>query len=512
MVGPETEPAPPAPQEDPRQKGRFTLKAGTTLRQHAARGTIVNAVFNSGITILGFLKGFILAAFLAPSDYGIWGILLISLGTLAWLKQVGISDKYIQQDEADQEAAFQKAFTMELVVNGILLAVLLVAVPLMALVYGRPELLAPGFALCALVPAGQLQVPFWVLYRRLEFRRQRLLQAIDPLIAFAASVALAIAGAGYWAFILGALAGSWAGALVALRTSPYPLKLRYDRGTLRSYAQFSAPLFVASVGGIVVAQGSIFFGEHAAGLVAAGAITLAAQIFQLAQRVDDVITSTLYPVIASVRDRREVLYETFEKSNRLALMWAMPFGIGLALFASDLVSFVIGDEWQPAVHVLQATGVAAAVSQLGFNWTSYCRALNNTRPIAVNAIAVVIGFLAINVPLLYWLELDGYAIGVLVMVAINLVTRSIYLARLFSGFGMARHAIRAVAPSLPAAGLVLLVRAADSGTHRSAWIALLEIAVFGIATAASTWLFERDLIREAVGYVRRGSPAAPAAT
>jgi PST family polysaccharide transporter len=511
MVGPETEPAPPAPLDEASREGRFTLRAGTTLRQHAARGTVVNAIFNSTITILGFLKGFVLAAFLAPSDYGVWGILLISLGTLAWLKQVGISDKYIQQDEADQERAFQKAFTMELVVNGLLLVLLLIAVPVMALVYGRPELLAPGFALCALVPAGQLQVPFWVMYRRLEFRRQRLLQAIDPLIAFAASVALAIAGAGYWSFILGALAGAWAGAIVALRNSPYPLRLRYDPGTLRSYAGFSAPLFIASIGGIVVAQGSIFFGEHAAGLVAAGAITLAAQIFQLAQRVDDVVTSTLYPVICSVRDRRDVLFETFEKSNRLALMWAMPFGLGLALFADDLVSFVIGNEWRPAVHVLQATGLAAAISQLGFNWTSYCRALDDTRPIAVNAAAVVVGFIAVNVPLLYWLKLDGYAIGVLVMVTINLITRSIYLARLFAGFGMARHAARAVAPAVPGVAVVLLMRAAESGHHRTAGLAALEVVVYGLVTVASTWLFERDLIREAVGYLGRRNAGAVAA-
>src|SRR5919197_3780711 len=99
MTGPDTEPAPTAPQDEVSPKGRFTLRAGTTLRQHAARGTVVNAVFNTAITILGFLRGFILAAFLAPSDYGVWGILLISLGTLAWLKQVGISDKYIQQDD-----------------------------------------------------------------------------------------------------------------------------------------------------------------------------------------------------------------------------------------------------------------------------------------------------------------------------------------------------------------------------------------------------------------------------
>ena len=30
------------------------------------------------------------------------------------------------------------------------------------------------------------------------------------------------------------------------------------------------------------------------------------------------------------------------KSKRLALMWGMPFGVGLALFGPDLVEFVLG--------------------------------------------------------------------------------------------------------------------------------------------------------------------------
>lgn len=507
MDGATLEPAAPADQEDPAPgRRRFSLSPGVTLRQHAARGTVINAVFNVGLTVLGFLKGFILAALLTPDDYGIWGILLISLGTLTWLKQVGIADKYVQQDDEDQAVAFQKAFTMEVMVNVVLLVLLLVAVPIMALVYGRSELLAPGFALCALLPALVLQTPFWVLYRQLEFRRQRLLQAIDPLIAFVVTIALAVAGMGYWSLILGVLAGSWAGALVALRITPYPLRLRYDRGTFRSYVRFSAPLFASSVGGIVIAQGSVFFSEDAVGLAAVGALTLAAQISQLASRVDDVVSSTLYPVICAVRDRRDVLYETFEKSNRIALMWAMPFGLGLALFAGDLVHFVIGDKWEAAIPVLRATGIAAGISQLGFNWTSYLRALDDTRPIGVNAAIQIVAFLA-TVPMMYAWGLDGFAVGIILVAVVNVIVRTAYLTRLFDGFTMVRHSIRALLPSVPAVLVVLAVRAADPAS-RTLGIALGELALYAAATLAATWAFERTLVREAVGYLRRRSVAA----
>src|SRR3954466_2733173 len=120
------------------------LGAGGSLRSRVARGTVVNTVFLVALTAPGLIRGFILAGFLSRSDYGVWGILSISLVTLLWLKQVGIGDKYIQQDEEDQEAAFQKAFTLEAVLTGAVVVLLAAALPLIAKLYGVHEIIAPG--------------------------------------------------------------------------------------------------------------------------------------------------------------------------------------------------------------------------------------------------------------------------------------------------------------------------------------------------------------------------------
>jgi hypothetical protein len=82
-------------------------------RERAARGTIVNAGFNVGLSVLALVRSFAVAIFLTVSDYGVWGILVVVLGTLQFLRQVGISDRYVQQDDPDQRLAFQKAFTAE---------------------------------------------------------------------------------------------------------------------------------------------------------------------------------------------------------------------------------------------------------------------------------------------------------------------------------------------------------------------------------------------------------------
>jgi polysaccharide transporter, PST family len=472
------------------------------VRRHVARGVVINAAFLTGLTVLGFLKGFVLAALIAPTEYGVWGILAATLGTLARLKQLGVSDKYIQQDEPDQELAFQQAFTIEAILNAALMAVLLAAVPVITLVYGHDELLLPGFLLCLVVPAVTLQAPIWVLYRRMQFVRQRTLQAIDPLVSLVVTVGLAIAGAGYWSFVGGAVAGAWATAAVAVAVAPFPLRLVLDRVTVRTYLGFSAPLAIAGLSGIVVAQSGVLLGDVAVGIAGVGALTLATTIYQLTLRVDAVVTDTLYPAICAVRDRTDLLFESFVKSNRLALMWAMPFGFGMALFADDLVTYVIGERWEDAVVLLQVFGVVAAIGHLGFNWGAYFRATGETRPIATVAVAEALAFLVVNVPLLFAYDLPGFAAGYLVTMGVSLALRGYYLHGMFGRFRLGRHAVRALAPSVPALLLVLVLRLVEGG-ERTAALAGAELALYVAASAAATYAFERDLLREAVGYLRR---------
>ena len=504
---------PPAPQAsapiEPDFAGRIPTTGGQSLRALAARGTLVNAVFLTALSGLGLARGFILAHFLSTKDYGLWGVLVISLGTLLWLKQVGIGDKFVQQSEANQEEAFQKAFTLELLFTGLFAVLLAAAVPVMALVYGRPSLIVPGFVIVLILPALALQAPLWVFYRRMDFVRQRTLQAVDPIVGFVVAVGLAAAGAGYWSFVIGVLAGVWAAAIAAVIASPYPLRFRYDRGALRGYASFSWPLLVASGSGIVVAQGSILAANDHLGLAGAGAITLAATISQFTDRVDGLITGALYPAICAVADRTALLFESFVKSNRLALMWAVPFGVGLGLFAPDLVRFGIGQKWHPAVVLLQVFGFAAAANHLGFNWDAYFRARGRTRPIAAATLASMVVFLATAIPLLYTDGLRGFAIGIAAQTLAGLLVRAVYVRRLFAGFGMVRHALRAIAPSVPAVLVVLAARSLESGPRTGAK-AIAELATYLLVTGVATVLLERDLLREALGYIRRRGDAAAA--
>src|SRR5262249_4293242 len=155
----------------------------------------------------------VVAAYLTRAEFGVWSIVLTTVITVSWLKQLGVADKYVQQDEPDQEAAYHKAFTMELASSGAFFLVIAAALPFYGMAYGAPSIALPGIVLALSVPVSAFESPIWIPYRRMQYVRQRVLSAIDPVVSLAVTIALAVLGAGYWALVLGVLAGSVAGGL-----------------------------------------------------------------------------------------------------------------------------------------------------------------------------------------------------------------------------------------------------------------------------------------------------------
>ena len=485
------------------------------LRVHTARGTIINSAFQVGLALLGLLKRVGVAAFLTREEFGVWGILLASLVTLVWIKQVGIMDKYIQQAEPDQETAFQKAFTLELIVSSAYFALCCLVLPLYAVAYGHSEIILPGVVLSTAVLLTAFQTPAWIPYRQMRYVQQRVLSSVDPVVSVFVTIGLAAAGLGYWALVYGSVAGALAGAVVCVASCRYRLRWRFDRETVREYASFSLPLMGQGISRLIVVQGALLAANASAGLAGVGVIGLAVSFAVFADRVSQIISQTIYPAVCAVADRVDQLAEVFTKSNRLGLMWAMPFATGLALFSGDLVDFVLGDQWESSVGTVAAVALICGFGQIAFNWTVFMRAANQTKPLFIASLLDLGVFFVALLPLTLAYGLNGYVAGFAIGAIVQIAARGYYMSRLLHGFGVIGHAVRAIAPVFPAAGVVLLLRLATEGVERTPTQALAELVLFFLATAFFTWVFERRLVAEVIGYVRgrvdRGALVTPAA-
>jgi O-antigen/teichoic acid export membrane protein len=478
------------------------------LRAATARGGVVNAAFLSGAEVLVLVQGLLATALLGPDAIGLYGIVTTTAMTIVALRRVGIDEAFVQEAAADEEAEFQRAFTVELALAVATAVVIAACAPVLAAVYDDDRLLPLTLAVCYLPLAFALQAPQWIFFRRLDYLRLRALQAIVPLGTVAVTVPLLLAGVGVWALVIGPACGNALAVVAALRASPYRLALRPDRAAARRYLRFSWPIAVSAAAALLVAQGQIAVFGLDQGLAAAGWITLAATLTRYVDRADQILATTVYPAIVRVRERAEVLEEAFLKSNRLALMWAFPFGAGLALFAGDLVEFVLGDEWQPAVVLIAGLAVAAALQQLGYNWFSFYRARGEPWPQAVESAAFAGAFAALAVPGALLGGSWWFVAGRLACTLAALAVRRVYVRRLLPAVRLRALALRGAAPVLAATAAVLAARLALWGGDRPAEQAIAELALWLAVLVFATVRLERGLLAELSGYLRaRPAPA-----
>ena len=476
-------------------------------RVRTARGVVINTGFLVGLHLLGLLKGFLIAGFITVSEYGVWGLILASTAALFALARVGITDKYIQQDSADQESAFQLAFTLQLIMNGIFLVLFVGTLPLFALAYGNWDILLPGIALSIALPAVAFQTPLWTFYKRMDYMRQRRIQAIDPVISIALALAFAIAGFGYWALVIGTIAGSWAAAIAAVRASPYKLALRYERGTAREYWTFSGPLLFQGVCISIIALTPTVAASRALGVAAVGAMAIANNIAQYTSKVDSILNSTLYPVVCAVKDRTDLMQEAFLKSNKLGMLWGTPTGLAIVLFAPDVVRLGIGERWESAIPVIQAYGAVAVLNQMAMNWTVFYRAIGNTKPMAVAGAVMAIGCAGIATPLLLTEGLVGFSFGYGISLLVLTVVRLAYVRRLFALRLVLQNIVRGMAPGLLAFGVTGAVRLLVDQGERTEAAAVAEVGLFVAIAVLVTYLLERPLFGEVIAYLRNRAPS-----
>lgn len=466
------------------------------LRARTVRGALITGGFLVAIDALVLAQGLIVTRLLGPAEIGLYGIATVTVATITALRRIGIEEAFVAQDEPDQELEFQRAFTLELGVSAAFTVVLVALAPLVALAYGEDRVLGLMLALSLLPVAMALLAPLWIYFRRMDYARQRALQAIQPIVSFAVTVPLAATGSGVWSLVIGTLAGYTAAVGVALAVSPYRPALRFDREAARRYARFSGWVVVATLAALVVAQGQVVAFEADGGLAAAGFITLAVTLTRYADRADQIVTATIYPAVCALGERAAALQELFVKSNRATLLYVLPLCAGIVLFAPDLVAFVLGDVWNPTIVLLQGLAVAGALQQLGYNWFAFYRARGETRPQAVETACGAVAFVLLALPGLLLLGDEGFVGGRIAAVLVALVIRWAYVRRILPGVRLPALVVPALVPLGAATAFVVAMRGVLWGGERTVAQALAEAALFAGVFLAVAVRRERSLIAE----------------
>jgi O-antigen/teichoic acid export membrane protein len=336
------------------------------------RGGLVDAAFSGvrwvtlarvggeGVT---FTAAVILARLVSPAEFGRAAVPLVLVPLAVIFTFEGFGSALVQRSEIER-AHVESATLMSLLTGAFLTAAtLLLANPVAAPLFGRgvAELLpivAPVF-----VVAGLGAVPRALLWRQLDFRRVSVVEVVSLALGALASVTLAVSGMDAEALVAGGLVATVASTLLLVVAKPPPLP-RWRGPELREIARFGLP---ASTAGLLYV--GINNASYAVLAIRAASATVGIywRAFQLGvsyqEKLSGIMMRLAFPVYARTESLDE-LRRLHARASRVHAAVIVPLLVLLVVTAPELVPWVFGDRWAPAVvpaQILAFAGMIAAI-------------------------------------------------------------------------------------------------------------------------------------------------------
>lgn len=320
------------------------------VRRRSLRGWLALALrggAGKALTLAGLV---VLSRALAPADFGAFAVLQVPLGLLALLADAGLHAALVQRPALtpDDEAA---GFTLRLLLAAALgAAAALLAGPL-ARLYQLDDAAAWALRLLALGPLINAlgTVPGMRLTRALRWGRLAWAEFGSLLAGQAAAVALALAGAGLWALVAGALATTLAGTLLVNLFAPWRPRLAWTAGSGRALLRFGLPYQAQGLFHLAKDRALPALGGLALGGAVVGYLTWAQDLARWPRLPADYAARVAFPAFARLQADPAALSRAVNDALRLTLLLSGGLSAAALALAPALLTPVFGAEWSPAL-------------------------------------------------------------------------------------------------------------------------------------------------------------------
>ena len=322
------------------------------------RGAVWAIGSQSAVQAVRLVGVVVLARLLTPGDYGAAALAVTLASFSMTLGDFGFGTALVQAETASQRwasTACWAALGAGAIGSGL---AALVAYPA-ALALGEPQvapLLIAGGLTLFLVAAGSASNAF--LTRSMSFGMIQGATVTATVLAMICAVGAAYLGAGAWALVLQqvVLAGTMtAFFIVAARWRP---SFEFSQTAFRSLGRFAMPLTGAAVLFALQALVTGLLVGYLVGIDALGVWNFSMAIVVLpAVLLSAPLARVIYAAFARMRGERERVAEVWLNGLMLVAGVVLPVLVVLIAIAPDLIPFAFGDQWRPAVPVVQILAV-----------------------------------------------------------------------------------------------------------------------------------------------------------
>ncbi len=342
-----------------------------SLSAEAGRGV---AWMTAGKTVAQFVGvgvSLVLARLLTPEDFGLLGMVVVLVGFLAVLSDLGLTAALIQREDL-QERHRSSVFWLMCSVGFVLAGLLALSAPYVAAFYKEQRLttlvrvLAIDFALWPFIAAQHA-----VLSRRMAFKAIAMAETVSVVVGGGVALTLALLKYGVWALVAKALASSAALLLTFWIASDWRPRFAFDRGAISDLFRFSSNLLGHNIVGYWSHQTDDLLIGRRLGATPLGLYTRAYSTVMLPVReVGTVLGRVMFPTLSKMQSEPKEMKRLYLRVVGATALLTFPAMAVLFVVAEPLTLVVFGDQWLGIVAVLRIYAVVGAFQAIAstVNW------------------------------------------------------------------------------------------------------------------------------------------------
>lgn len=334
----------------------------TTPDQLAARATrggaslLLSRWYRTGVQLLSTV---IVARLLTPDDYGLVAAVTALSGIAMLLQDLGLPTAAVQSRTLDRDQA-SGLFWVNLTLGLIIAAVLYVLAPVVADFYGRDEITGITRGVALIFIAGGLVAQFAANMRR--DMRLSALAAIEVIAATGSlvlTIALAFAGAGYWALVIGLVSMPVLTAFMVIPLSGLRPRLPRPASGLGTMIKFGSGITFIQVLNYASQSVDVIVIAKVHGTVAVGLYSRAYNLLLLPlSQINGPLSQVSIPLLARLQDD-PVRFRRALRSCLLLVSYAtVPLFAVLGGLAEPVISVVYGPQWDDAAIIFAVLAIA----------------------------------------------------------------------------------------------------------------------------------------------------------
>lgn len=404
------------------------------LKQKTIHAILWNATEKFLVKGASFIISIILARILAPTDYGLIGMLTIFVALSSVFIESGFVKALIQKQDCT-DVDYSTAFYANLGISVVIYWVLFFCAPYVARFYQEPllceilRILAIHFVLGAFNIVQRAK-----LMAKMDFKALAKINFAGTMAGGGVGVVMAYTGWGVWALV----GQTMMTTVTMLFLFPHYSKWKPIWAfSIRSFHQlfgFGSKLLITGVVATVVNNISTIAIGKAYKSGQLGYYTRATQFSEvIAFTVNDILGTVTFPVLSGLQNECERMMAVYRKSLFYTALLIFPVMVLMALLSRPLVIVLLTEKWLPCVFLLQVlciTRMFTPLSAINMNILNAIGRSDLFMKVDLFKLPLVLGTLAVTIPI----SVKAIVIGQLFTSFVCFFINAYYPGKLF-GYG-----------------------------------------------------------------------------